>query len=122
MKKKIFALLAMVALMAQPAFAMGHGDCDKCPMKHKLLRGVEGIVTSPIEYVNQYNVLAETRRPASGMIGTVLAGTAMTAKRLINGVYDVVTFPVDLPKDGRLLLNDKHETALASYKKGSCAK
>lgn len=123
MNKKIYVLLAAIMLVSPAAFAGGHGECDKCPMMHKLSRGAVGIVSAPLEYVNQYNVLAETRRPISGVVGTVLAGTAMTAKRLINGVYDVVTFPVDLPKDGRLLLNDKSETAFASYHgKEGCTK
>lgn len=116
MNKKIFAVLAVVMLMAQPAFASGHTECDGCPMKHKLVRGVEGIVTAPWEYVNQYIVLADGgQRPISGLLGTVIAGTAMTVKRAINGVYDVVTFPVDLPKDGAQLLPDKSETALSNY-------
>ena len=39
----------------------------------------------------------------------------MMGKRIVNGAYDIVTFPVNFPKDYGLLLNDGAETALKNY-------
>lgn len=106
MKNKMAALIIVSMLFTTAAFA-------GCPVK-KLGRGVEGIVTSPLEYWNQYLIASDTQHLVSSLVSTVLAGTAMTVKRLVNGVYDVVTFPVNYPKDAQLL-GDASESALDSY-------
>ena len=82
---------------------------------HKFVRGIEGLVTSPLEYINQYQAANDKQGIiASAAIG-VFGGTAMTIKRVLNGVYDIVSFPVNAPKDYSLLFADDSETALDAY-------
>ena len=83
---------------------------------HKLVRGIEGIVTSPLEYLNQYNIASGKQSDVASVAVGIFGGTAMTLKRILNGAYDIVTFPVNSPKDYGLLLNDESETALQNHK------
>ncbi|HRK62278.1 MAG TPA: exosortase system-associated protein, TIGR04073 family [Candidatus Omnitrophota bacterium] len=107
---KIKTALFILALFAvtQSAFAGSAGE--------KFVRGIEGTLTSPVEYLNQYQIANYDHGLISSAVIMVLGGTAMTVKRLINGVYDIVSFPVSLPRDYGLLLNDKYETALDGYR------
>ena len=82
---------------------------------HKLVRGIEGIVTSPLEYLNQYNIASGKQSDVASVAVGIFGGTAMMLKRILNGVYDVVAFPINAPKDYGLLLKDEHETALKNY-------
>ena len=82
---------------------------------YKLGRGVEGILTAPIEYFNEYLIASEKKSQITAVVAGVFGGTAMTVKRLINGVYDIVTFPLPYPKPYRILWRDDAETALQDY-------
>ena len=104
--KTAFFILSIFAI-SQTAFAGTPG--------HKFVRGLEGLVTSPLEYLNQYQAANNQNGIiASAAIG-VLGGTAMTIKRIVNGAYDIVSFPVNAPKNYGLLLADDSETALTAY-------
>lgn len=108
MKIKTAIFILSILSVSQSAFAVTPAD--------KFLRGLEGLVSSPLEYFNQYRISAEKRSIVPSLAVGVLGGTLMTVKRLLNGVYDVVSFPVNLPKNYRLLLNDDTETAWQNYK------
>jgi putative exosortase-associated protein (TIGR04073 family) len=108
MKIKTAVFILCLASFAQLVFAENAG--------HKLARGLEGIVTSPVEYLNQYQIASDENGVVASSATMVLGGTAMTVKRIINGAYDVVTFPVSLPKNYGLLLYDRDETALKTYR------
>lgn len=83
---------------------------------HKFVRGIEGVLTSPLEYVNQYYIATEKQSDLATGVIIVFGGTAMMIKRIMNGAYDIVTFPVNSPKDYGQLLKDESETALQNYK------
>lgn len=108
MKIKTAIFIFCFAAFSSHAFAESAG--------HKLTRGLEGIVTSPVEYLNQYQIASEKKGVFASLITTAVGGTAMTVKRVVNGAYDVVTFPVSLPKGYGLLLADEDETALDAYR------
>lgn len=120
MKMKAVFLALLILSVAQVSYA-GSDGCG-C-MGKKAMRGVEGLLTFPLEYVNQYEVLHHKNSAPASVIGAVFAGTAMSVKRVLNGVYDVVTFPVKVPGNYGLLLGDKYDTALDAYQgnHGSCS-
>lgn len=123
MKMKV-AILALLFLgLAQVSYA-DHHESDGCGcMGKKVMRGVEGVITFPLEYVNQYEVLHHKNSAPAALIGSVFSGTAMSVKRIVNGVYDIVAFPVKVPGNYGLLLGDKYDTALDAYQgnHGSCS-
>jgi len=104
---KIKTALFTLALFAvtQSAFAAPR------PIE-KLSRGVEGLLTAPMEYWNEYQLANYKDGVVASVVTALLMGTAMTGKRIINGVYDILAFPVPYPKPYRILLNDPSETAL----------
>lgn len=108
MKIKTAFFILSIFMISQSAFA-----AEK-PF-HKLTRGLEGIVTSPLEFINQYQIASEKRSLIPSLATGLFGGAAMVVKRLVNGVYDIVTFPVNLPKNYGLLLKDESETALDAY-------
>ncbi len=107
MKIKSAFFILSIFLISQTAFAGTPA--------HKLARGLEGVVTSPMEYLNQYQQGTNKHGVISGLAIGVIGGTAMLGKRLVNGVYDIVSFPVSAPKDYGLLLADDSETAIDAY-------
>lgn len=123
MKIKV-AILALLFLgLAQVSYA-DHHESNCCEgMGKKAMRGVEGVITFPLEYVNQYEVLHHKNSAPAALIGSVFSGTAMSVKRIVNGVYDIVAFPVKVPGNYGLLLGDKYDTALDAYQgnHGSCS-
>jgi hypothetical protein len=87
--KKLMAVVvvfAVVALMSTPVYA----GVDK------LKTGLTDIVKSPLEIVDhtkaEYN--NSTFKPF-GVFGGLLKGTFYMGKKIVGGVVDVVTFPID---------------------------
>lgn len=87
----------------------------------KLGRGVEGLLSAPIEYGNEYQMARQKQSVIGSSVTSLTMGTVMMGKRLINGLYDIVAFPVPYPQaknlvsgdiSYRLLLKDDFETAL----------
>ena len=107
MKIKNAFFILSIFVISQTAFAGTPG--------HKFVRGLEGIVTSPMEYINQYQLASNKKNFVSSVAIGVIGGTAVMIKRLINGVYDVVSFPIKNPNDYGLLLSDEFETAIDAY-------
>lgn len=114
--KTAFFILSILAV-SQTAFArLADAPAQRAGAPaDKFVRGLEGVVTSPLEYINQYQMASNTHGLVASVAGSVLGGTAMMLKRIINGAYDIVSFPVNAPKDYGLLLPDDSETALAFY-------
>lgn len=110
MKIKAAFLTLSIFLISQTAFAD--------TWHHKLYRGIEGIITSPLEYINQAQHAAAKKMIIEATFITVVGGTFMMGKRLINGAYDIVTFPLPFPRPYRILLNDPSETALDALQGG----
>jgi|GEM_PF-2432912 len=107
MKIKTAFFILSIFVISQTAFAGTPG--------HKLVRGLEGIVTSPMEYINQYQLASNKKNFVASVAIGVIGGTSVMIKRLINGVYDVMSFPIKNPNDYGLLLSDDSETAIDAY-------
>jgi putative exosortase-associated protein (TIGR04073 family) len=91
MKKLFAAFLVILSLISVPgAFAADDAFT-------KLGRGVADIVTSPLEFLVSYSVLAERGNPIVTVVGGTLHGAVMTVTRILAGVYEIVTFPFPLP-------------------------
>ncbi len=81
----------------------------------KLGRGVENVVTSPVEFLTQYMVAGEQGNPVSGIVVGTLFGAGMTVVRILAGVYEIVSFPFPLPKNYEPLLDP--ETPMAAFRR-----
>ena len=80
------------------------GYCDD-PVK-KLGRGICNVVTCPFELVAQPADVANSDGPFAAATYGVLKGIGMTVVRGMVGAYEIVTFPVPLPKDYKPILTD----------------
>ena len=108
MKNKVVLLVLFAMAISQVAFASAATD--------KLKRGGEGIFTAPLEHCNEYlNTRAEYGVPQS-IAAAIFQGAFYTGKRLINGIYDVLTFPLNCPKEHGLLFADAYPTALDEHR------
>ena len=78
--------------------------CDDALVK--LGRGVCNVVTSPYEFVNQVSKVNNTDGPFAAISVGVLKGFSMVIVRAAVGLYEVVSFPLPIPKDYEPILND----------------
>ena len=109
MKNKIALLVLMTVIACQTGFAATK------PVE-KLKRGGEGIFTAPLEHCNVYRNTRVEYGVTQSVVAGIFVGTFMAGKRIINGVYDVATFPVNFPSGYGLLFNDSYETALQEHR------
>ncbi|HCM42289.1 MAG TPA: hypothetical protein DIS66_03115 [Candidatus Omnitrophica bacterium] len=96
MKKLLF--LALIAAVSQTSFA---AEMEESGPLRKLQRGFLNIALSPMEISNELAVEKHENHdqmPPSWMTGLV-RGIGFTAGRALAGVYDIVTFPIPLPKE-----------------------
>jgi len=93
--KKMAAIFVAALLMFGP-FAYAKDD----PFM-KLARGIVNLATSPGEYILQTVTLMKDHDPLTAYCGGFLKGTYRTLERIGVGVYDIVTFPVPVPKGYR---------------------
>lgn len=108
MNKKTAAILLLLILAAGPKTALAEDAVIK------LSRGIVNIATSPLEYFVQYNISAEENNPLVGLLGGVFYGTGFTVARIVSGAYDIVTFPIPLPRDYEPLM--KPDTGIEAVK------
>ncbi len=90
MKKITVIFLSLFISLSSVAYADG-------PFQ-KLGRGFTNILTSPLEYVAQTVDLAEDNHYMVAVFGGIFKGTVFMVARILTGAYDIVTFPVPLPK------------------------
>jgi len=72
----------------------------------KLGRGLANCVTFPFEIVEQIKNTNNSDGPVAGWTWGLLKGIGMTGVRAVVGVYEVVTFPIPLPKHYAPILKD----------------
>lgn len=72
----------------------------------KLGRGLANCVTFPIEIPEQVKRTNYSDGPMAALTYGFIKGLAMMCTRLVVGVYEVVTFPVPVPKDYQPILTD----------------
>ena len=101
MGKKIFVIgliFLIVISLAMPAY------CDD-PLK-KLGRGICNVITCPFELFLQSSRVNNSDGAMAALTYGILKGVAMTGLRAVVGVYEVVTFPIPVPKNYGPILKD----------------
>jgi len=96
-------IIGLVAVFLVLSFASS-AYCDD--MIKKFGRGICNIITCPLEFLEQIKRVNNADGPAASMTVGVLKGIAMTVTRGVVGVYEVVLFPVPIPKDYGPVLTD----------------
>ena len=94
----------------QPALSSVKTAVSKKPrMWTKLGRGLKNIITSPLEI--QKNMVREGMKadpdffaPIYGVFYGFMKGTGLMVGRVVSGAVDVLTFPINFPKNWRPLL------------------
>lgn len=96
--KKLLFLIALLGIASQVIYA---AEVESSGPLRKLQRGFVNIALSPMELSNELATEKyenADQMPPSWMTGTV-RGIAFTAGRALAGVYDIVTFPLPLPRE-----------------------
>ena len=101
MKKSLLAL-GVVAFVLLNSFSVGLAADDNAFTKFG--RGMANIVISPMELYAQPVLLAKDNDITVAIFGGLLKGIAMFVAREVVGVYEVITFPVPLPKGYRPII------------------
>lgn len=96
--KKIIPVLLVVLLISSVAFADG-------PIK-KLGRGLANVITCPLEILKGISDANTENGPIAAVTFGLLKGIFNTGVRAVIGVYEVVTFPIPLPRDYSPILTD----------------
>ncbi|MGB3114118.1 MAG: exosortase system-associated protein, TIGR04073 family [Candidatus Omnitrophota bacterium] len=101
--KKI-ALFLVIAVLIVPMLAHAE-DITKRPIE-KLGRGIANVLTCPFELSKGMGDADEEKGIFAAYTWGVLQGTVNIVKRAVVGVYEIVTFPIPLPKDYEPILTD----------------
>lgn len=121
-KRTFFFVLAGVLMLAQGLHAeVSHYAEEGLYVEDnpatKLGRGITNVVLSPGEYVVQTAKLMGTNDPLTAYFGGFVQGTCKMVERIGGGLYEIVTFPIPLPKKYRPLM-DPPTTAAALQDSG----
>ena len=91
-------VFALMLSMVTPAY------CDN--VFKKLGRGISNVITCPFELIAQPSRVNNSDGPTAAFTYGILQGVAMTCFRGVVGVYEIVTFPIPVPKHyGPILTN-----------------
>ncbi len=99
--KKVFVIIsafAFILTLTSPAY------CDTA--LKKLGRGLCNIVTAPVEITHQISKVSNTDGPMAGLSYGTLKGVLMTGVRAVVGAYEVVTFPIPMPRHYKPILTE----------------
>ncbi len=110
LKKTIFFVLAgffvfVQGLHAEEGIYAQEGLYVEDNPASKLGRGITNVVLSPGEYFVQTAKLMETHDPLTAYFGGILQGTCKMVERIGGGIYEIVTFPIPIPKKYRPLMD-----------------
>lgn len=103
-KKAVIFLSAGLLVLAQGLHAKEPLYAEDNPAS-KLGRGVTNVVFSPGEYIVQTAKLMENHDPVTAYFGGIFQGTWRMAERIGGGIYEIVTFPIPVPKKYRPLMD-----------------
>lgn len=74
----------------------------------KLGRGVCNIAFCPFEIPRQIGLMAESKRWPTAVAGGTAKGVAHTIMRAVAGVYEVLTFPIEIPEGYRPIIEPEN--------------
>ncbi len=103
-RKNALVLFLGIALVAGFT-ANGFANETKEDAFTKFGRGFSNILTSPFELYIQPMLMSKNHEPAQSIGGGLAKGFAMMLVRIAGGIYEIVTFPVPIPKDYAPILN-----------------
>ena len=99
MKKALLFLLVFVVLFT-PVISRANNALKK------LGRGAANIVTCPMEIPYRIGEANKENGPVAAFTWGILNGIWQTCLRAATGVYEVVTFPIPLPKNYKPVKDD----------------
>lgn len=102
MVKKILSVILITVFVL--GMAVSSGYCDDA--LKKLGRGAANCVTFPLELIEQVKRANLSDGPMAAYTWGLLKGVGMMGVRAVVGVYEVVTFPLPLPKEYKPILKD----------------
>jgi putative exosortase-associated protein (TIGR04073 family) len=70
----------------------------------KFGRGMANIIISPGELYTQPLLLSKNSEPSIAIFGGLFKGILMFAAREVVGIYEVITFPIPVPKGYRPII------------------
>jgi putative exosortase-associated protein (TIGR04073 family) len=98
--KRIFSLILIIAIILMS----GASNADTA--LKKLGRGAANVVTCPIEIVYRIGEVNKEDGPIAAYTWGLLNGIWRTGVRVVVGVYEVITFPLPLPKNYEPIIDD----------------
>lgn len=101
---KVFkTVLVMLFLLSSSLSKAAAGDAAWI----KLGRGAVNVISSPVEILRQPLRLSATGRyePLTALTGGVFKGIGCMVVRALGGVYEMLTFPIPLPRNYAPLMN-----------------
>jgi putative exosortase-associated protein (TIGR04073 family) len=101
MKKIILSLGVAAFILLQASHAVLAEDNAIT----KFGRGIANIVISPGEFFTQPLMLSKDHEVPVALFGGVLKGAGMFVARECVGIYEVLTFPLPLPKGFKPIIN-----------------
>ena len=106
--KKLVALIIIISLGfcgASHAVVETVEKATDGPIE-KLGRGVANVATCPLELIKGMDDAKQESGLFAAVTWGILQGTFNIVKRAVVGVYEVVTFPIPLPRDYAPILTD----------------
>ncbi len=99
----ISGLVILMLLVTTISFATGpcYETSTEAKMSRKLLRGLMNIPFSLVEIPLEINTQVRCLDPFTGFWVGLGKGAAKTWKRAVAGVWEVLTFPIEIPKGYR---------------------
>jgi putative exosortase-associated protein (TIGR04073 family) len=111
-KRGVLLLGTLGLLLAVAAPSAGAATEARTPyidgMLRKLGRGVTNIVTCPAELLRQPELVGRRDGYLAAMSVGLLQGAWRTLQRGVVGAFEVVTFPVEVPKDFAPLMRPEY--------------
>lgn len=100
MRTTWIALIAVLLVAALSACAVADGPAKK------LGRGAANIVTSPLEILKSVQDTSKESGYIAGFTWGPVKGIFKTITRATVGVYEIVTFPIPMPRDYKPILKE----------------
>ena len=102
MLKKIISAGLIIFIVLSLAASSAY--CDDA--LRKLGRGIANCLTFPLEIVEQIKRTNLSDGPNAALTSGLLKGIGMMVVRAATGIYEVITFPIPLPKHYEPILKD----------------
>ena len=102
----VVGIVVFTVLCSQFSFAKGplYDVSKECKITRKLLRGLANIPFSIMEIPLEINKQIQMLDPFTGFWVGLGRGSVQTWKRAVTGVWEVLTFPIEVPEGYRPIM------------------